>query len=348
MRYLTVMGNGAHRTGAPTSLLAILRRRPADVSVRCVLVGGGPLLPDFAAVSDEVVVVPGPTTRGARPARVAEELRLLQALAAITPRHDQERLAVNTVEVEAALRCALRWPRPGRVMIRERLGYTEGLRGALRVRLLTALPPGHLCGVGARQASEWAARLDRPVRHLMNIYEWPVELCVDAEISGPLRFLVVGGRSSIKGVDLAQAAFDRIPEVSAQLLIASPDFAPRDEARTRWLGDVPELGAKVGGLADVLLGVSRQETFSRTVVEAALAGVPTLGWDAEGYTEQVAMLGGWLVPDRDLRAMAAKIAELVEEGRVGVRREGRRAQERAVAVLDPQETAAAWWEWLLA
>lgn len=347
MRGLTVVGNGAHRTGAPLSLLAILRRRPPGVSLRTVLVGGGPLEADYAAASDQLVVLDPPATRGPRPGRLAEEAGLLRALSALRPRHDGERFAVNTIDYEAALRAGLRWPVPGRVMVREQLGYAAGPRGRLRVGLLRRYPAGHLCGVGSRQAADWSSRLDRPVRHLVNVYEPRPGPAHRDDAPPGLRFLVVGGRSPVKGVDLACAVWERVCRPDCTLLVASADFPRAEQGRVRWLGDVPQLADRLETVADVMLGVSRQETYSRAVVEAALAGVPALAWDAQGYTEQVRALGGWLVPPGDVAAMARKVEELAELGRAAVRAEGRRVRTRAVELFDPDAAAAAWWDWLL-
>lgn len=347
MRSLTVVGNGAHRTGAPLSLLAILRRRPPGVSLRTVLVGGGPLEADYADACDELVVLDPPSTRGPRPARLTEEAGLLRRLSTLRPRHDGERFAVNTVDYEAALRAGLRWPVPGRVMLREQLGYADGVRGRLRVTLLRRYPAGHLCGVGRRQAEDWSRRLDRRVRHLVNVYEPRPEPAAEDDGPAGLRFLVVGGRSPTKGVDLACAAWERVSRPDCTLLVASPDFPPRQDERVRWLGDVPLLADRMETVADVLLGVSRQETFSRAVVEAALAGVPVLAWDAQGYTEQVRALGGWLVAPGDVTALARQVEELAAMGRAALRAEGRRVRARAVELFDADAAAAAWWEWLL-
>jgi Glycosyl transferases group 1 len=348
MKSLTVVGNGAHRTGAPLSLLAILRRRPAGISLRSVLVGGGPLEADYSDACDDVVVLDAPSTPGLRLGRLAQEARLLRSLSSLRPRHEQERFAVNTIEYEASLVCGLRWPLKGRVMIRERPGYAQGARGRLRTALLRRYPSGNLCGVGRRQAEDWSDTLGRPVRHLVNIYEpRPEPTPVDDGLVG-LRFLVVGGRSPTKGVDLARSAWSHVTRPDCQLLVASNDFPIAQDGQVRWLGDVPGLADRFETVADVMLGVSRHETFSRAVVEAAFAGVPTLAWDAEGYPEQIEALGGWLAPAGDAVALARKVEELAAMGRSAIRDEGQRVRRRAVEQFDADAAAAAWWDWLLA
>lgn len=356
LRRVTVVGNGGHRTGAPLSLLAILRRRPPGLDLRLVLVGGGPLVDDYRAVVDELVVLDAPVTRGARPRRLVEEATVVAGLRrAVAGGPDPARttLLVNTLEYEAALALARRWPGPRRIAIRESVtAYSRGPRGRLRVALVRGNAAARLAAVGAAQARDWSERLGRPVTHLVNIYEEArrSEPVGSGAAGGPVRFLVVGGRSAVKGVDLAVDAFARRrrPPGEAELVVAGGDFPPRVDGAVRWLGAVHDLAGRMADVGDVLLGVSRAEAYSRAVVEAAFAGLPLLAWTTGGYVEQLDQFGGWGVEPFDVGALAARIDEITALGRAGVAAAGEDSRRRAAAVHNPDRAATAWWTWILA
>ena len=345
---VTVVGNGAHATGAPTSLLSILERRPPGVSLRMVLVGGGPLLSRYETVADELQVLDAPDVRGLRARRLVQELRLARQLFRSTqPRSADEVLVVNTVEFEAALLRARMWPHRARVMIRENMDSCTGLRGRLRVSVLRSAPSVAMVAVGERQAAEWRTRLGRDVARRVNVYE-PGPASPDASPTGPIRFLVVGGRTPTKGVDLAVAAYGMMQRRDdARLVIASGDFEPHVDGGVVWLGYVPDLGREMGHHGDALIGASRQEAFARAVVEAAMAGMPTVAWDTGGYSEQVPALGGRLVRPFEPAAMAAAMDELVSQGRAGLRTMAPEIRRKALSQFDPERAAAAWWAWIL-
>ena len=159
--------------------------------------------------------------------------------------------------------------------------------------------------------------------HLANVYEEArrtAEPVGSGAAGGPVRFLVVGGRSAVKGVDLAVDAFARRrrPPGEAELVVAGGDFPPRVDGAVRWLGAVPDLAGRMADVGDVLLGVSRTEPYSRAVVEAAFAGLPLLAWTTGGYVEQLDQFGGWGVEPFDVDALAARIDEVTAGS--GVRR----------------------------
>ncbi len=350
-RRLTVVGNGAHRTGAPLSLLAILRRRPPGLDVRLVLVGGGPLVAEYRAVVDDLVVLEAPATRGARPRRVVEEVAVVAGLRRAVVDRRPGTLVVNTVEYEAPLALARRWSGPCRIAIREAVAaHGSGPRGRARVALMRGNGTVRLAAVGERQAREWSERLGRPVAHLANVYEPSTRTDAPATAAdGPVRFLVVGGRSAVKGVDLAVEAFARRrrPAGEAELVVAGGDFPPGIDGSVRWLGGVPDLAGQMADLGDVILGVSRTEPYSRAVVEAAFAGLPLLAWTTGGYVEQLDQFGGWGVEPFDIDALAARIDDVTALGRPGVAETGAESRRRATIVHDPDGAAAAWWTWIL-
>ena len=350
-RRLTVVGNGAHRTGAPLSLLAILRRRPPGLDVRLVLVGGGPLVAEYRAVVDDLVVLEAPATRGARPRRVVEEVAVVAGLRRAVVDRRPGTLVVNTVEYEASLALARRWSGPCRIAIREAVAaHGSGPRGRARVALMRGNGTVRLAAVGEHQAREWSERLGRPVAHLANVYEPSTRTDAPTTAAdGPVRFLVVGGRSAVKGVDLAVDAFARRrrPAGEAELVVAGGDFPPGIDGSVRWLGGVPDLAGQMADLGDVILGVSRTEPYSRAVVEAAFAGLPLLAWTTGGYVEQLDQFGGWGVEPFDIDALAARIDDVTALGRPGVAETGAESRRRATIVHDPDRAAAAWWTWIL-
>lgn len=347
MHRVAVVTNGAHATGAPRSLLALLRRRPPGVGVDLASIGEGPLLDDFRSVAESVTVIPAPRTRGAKPARLAEEWRTWLRLREWGDRHRSARLLVNTVDYEAALWLARRRHEDAVIVIRETTAYLDGPRGRLRRRLL-ARGGVRLAGVGEAQVQAWREALGRPVEHLVNVYE-AVAAPPRAAPARPVRFLFVGGRSPTKGLDLVLDAFERARlEGVAVLEVASGDFRPSEEGNVRRLGYVPDLGERIGDLADFLVGGSRQETFSRTVVEAALVGVPTVAWATGGYVEQVTQVGGWLVEPFDLDAMASTLRTLASIADDEYARISRVARAGATRRFDPADAAARWWSWILA
>ena len=355
LRRVTVVGNGGHRTGAPLSLLAILRRRPPGLELRLVLVGGGPLVDDYRAVVDDLVVLDPPVTRGARPRRLVEEAAVVAGLRrAVSAASDPATtLLVNTLEYEAALALARRWPGPRRIAIREAVAaHGRGPRGRLRVALVRGNSAARLAAVGEAQARDWSDRLGRPVTHLANVYDEGrrrTDSVGSGDAGGPVRFLVVGGRSAVKGVDLAVDAFARRrrPPGEAELVVAGGDFPPRVDGAVRWLGTVADLAGRMADVGDVLLGVSRTEPYSRAVVEAAFAGLPLLAWTTGGYVEQLDQFGGWGVEPFDVDALAARIDEVTALGRAGLASAGEDSRRRAAAVHNPAQAATAWWQWIL-
>ncbi|WP_417494748.1 glycosyltransferase [Maricaulis sp.] len=88
------------------------------------------------------------------------------------------------------------------------------------------------------------------------------------------------------------------------------------DAAISFPGAVPDL-APVLHRADLLLCTSREDPYPRVVIEAALAGTPSIAFAATGGAEEFITQfdAGWLVPAFDVDAMAAAIGTALERPR---------------------------------
>jgi len=121
----------------------------------------------------------------------------------------------------------------------------------------------------------------------------------------------------------------RLPDAVGLLCGTGPleaDLRRHPAARqVRWMGADPELGAYLAAL-DALIMPSLREGFPLAGVEAAAAGVATIGFDVPGVRDLVSSLGcGGLVPRRrGVAGMVTALRSLLEQEpavRVGVRAE---------------------------
>jgi hypothetical protein len=96
-----------------------------------------------------------------------------------------------------------------------------------------------------------------------------------------------------------------------------------------FLGHRTDLGAILRDCADFLVAPSRQEAFGRVIIEAAIAGIPSIGSNVDGIPEAILdNVTGLLVPPESPAALTGAIARLVEDD--ALRRElGIAAQHRA-------------------
>ena len=89
--------------------------------------------------------------------------------------------------------------------------------------------------------------------------------------------------------------------------------------------------------ADLFVCPSESEAFPYSVLEAMAFGVPVVATDAGGIPEMVRHDTGWLVPLRDVRALADAIAAALADG------EGRRARAaRARALVEEHHALGPW------
>lgn len=159
--------------------------------------------------------------------------------------------------------------------------------------------------------------------------------------------LVVGfvGRINVaKGVDDLLQAFLTAPELPAVLLLAGPleeealrpAIAALGERVIHVDGFVGAPGSLYAGM-DVFCLPSRREGFPNVVLEAAMAGVPTITTTATGARDAVVPgVTGWLVETGDVAALAHAIRRCVGQPQM-LRRAGQAARERALRDFRPQD-----------
>ncbi len=190
---------------------------------------------------------------------------------------------------------------------------SAGLRDAV-VREL-GLPPERVCvvPVGVR----FAPALGPAEAH---------KAALDRQLVGHPVVLFVGRFHAAKNLQLWLDAAARIAvEVPAARFVLAGDGpeAARVRARAAELGLLEKthfLGAvgherlpAVYAAADVFMLSSDHEGFGRVIVEAGLAGVPTVATDCPGPRELLAAGGGVLVPRGEAQALAAAVVALLRD-----------------------------------
>lgn len=128
-----------------------------------------------------------------------------------------------------------------------------------------------------------------------------------------------------KGHDVAIEAVKRLARPDIKLLLAGDDGNACGEqlrrqiessglaAQVRFLGQRDDVGALLSA-ADIVLGPSRREALSLSLVEAAAMQVPVIASRIGGIPEAVAENGsGLLVPAEDSHALADAIATLADD-----------------------------------
>lgn len=174
-----------------------------------------------------------------------------------------------------------------------------------------------------------------------------------ASTGGPLRVGIVGELSALKGQEEFVRAAALVSEKfgdGVEFLIVGEDTSRGGEyrahvsrlaeelklgARVRFLGrlDEEEMPRLLSSL-DLFVSASRSEAFGMAMVEALACGVPVVATATEGAREIVEDgATGLLVPLGDVRALAAAVASMLEDG---PRRRlfGARASEAARARFD--------------
>lgn len=229
-----------------------------------------------------------------------------------------------------------------RTTLRGRLGLRVALAGARRVT------------VASRFMQDLAQRQSVRAESLplgVAIDRWPRREPCPRNTSRPLRLLHVGDIRPVKDQTLLVAAAGHLVDagVAFELDVVGLDTmggslqrtpeARRIESTTRWHGVLGRDALRaLMNRADLLVVTSRHEAGPLVVLEAAVAGVPTVGTTV-GHVADWAPDAAVAVPVGDARALAHEIAALAvdEPRRLGIARE---AQRRALEV-DADYTAAA-------
>jgi glycosyltransferase involved in cell wall biosynthesis len=114
----------------------------------------------------------------------------------------------------------------------------------------------------------------------------------------------------------------------------------REQKGIEYLGRLADV-APVLNAADLFLFPSfYREGVPRVVLEAAATGLPTVGFDVPGVREAVRDgETGYLVPDRDVEALTARVVELLEDESLRLTM-GRAARQFAVDAFDARAIEA--------
>jgi glycosyltransferase involved in cell wall biosynthesis len=161
-------------------------------------------------------------------------------------------------------------------------------------------------------------------------------------LGGPITFGYLGRLSPEKGVDTLLQAARLLPPTGWRLLIAGAALGPI--APYQALADglpVDFIGFQAPkalfDAIDVLVAPSLwAEPLGRTVLEAYQAHVPVIGARSGGIAEIIAD-DAWLVPPGDVAALAARMRQVLEDGRAG----SPAGRDRVVARTTPQAVARA-------
>jgi hypothetical protein len=155
---------------------------------------------------------------------------------------------------------------------------------------------------------------------------------------------MAGSLLRLKGHDILFEAMRLMPEPPPILVIG--DGPERKTLETlaaglpvHFLGHRAELGAILRDAADFLVAPSRQEAFGRVIIEAAFAGIPTIGADIEGIPEAISDdVTGLLVPPESPKALASAISRLIADPDLRERL-GQAARQRAKAQFSIEKVA---------
>lgn len=233
------------------------------------------------------------------------------------------------------------------------VGYGDRLtmRGRMQTRAIAAL--SSVVSVGTTGMQRLARDFGIPARLVplgVALDRWPLGEPRPRDRSRPARLLNVSDIRPVKDHPtlLEAAALLCRRGVRFELHLAGHDtmggaIQRSDAARvvadvTHWHGvlDREALHALVSE-SDLLLHTSRHEAGPIAVLEAAVAGVPTVGTNV-GHVEEWAPDAAVAVPPGDARALADAVAELLDDEPRRMRL-AREAQRRAVAI-DADFTAA--------
>ena len=143
--------------------------------------------------------------------------------------------------------------------------------------------------------------------------------------SGAVVGAIAGSLIARKGHDILFEAMRNAPGASRpfHLLVIGdgPDRASLEALAKglpiHFLGRRSDMGAILRDCVDFLLAPSRQEAFGRVIIEAALAGIPSIGANVDGIPEAILdNVTGLLVPPESPLALRTAIARLVDDDKL--------------------------------
>jgi glycosyltransferase involved in cell wall biosynthesis len=233
------------------------------------------------------------------------------------------------------------------------IGYGAQLsrRGRIQRRLITASSTRITVGTPHMRRLAASHGIDTELVPLgVALDRWPLRAPRARDASRPARLLHVADLRPVKDQPmlLAAAALLRQRGIPFELHVAGFDTTNGATQRSAAAQAVEDLVHWHGLLAraplqrlmwesDLLVHTSRHEAGPMAVLEAALAGVPTVGTDV-GHVNEWAPDAAVAVPVGDARALADAVAALLDDEprRIALARE---AQRRATAI-DADHTAA--------
>ena len=156
---------------------------------------------------------------------------------------------------------------------------------------------------------------------------------------------IAGSLLRLKGHDILFAAMRLMAEPPEILVIGDGPERQTLEALAaglpvHFLGHRANLGAILRDAADFLVAPSRQEAFGRVIIEAAFAGIPSIGANIEGIPEAILDgVTGLLVPPESPAALAEAMSRLIADKDLR-QRLGEAARQRAKAQFSIDKVAA--------
>lgn len=315
---LLLVGHDAHRHGAQILLLAIARalRRLHGLDLEFLLLSGGPMVPDYAAVAPVTVLhrLGDLPVEGRKLAARGFNQAIVNTVAAggACPILDHAGIATTLLvhELPSLLReksltqLARRGINAATHIVFPAESVRDGVLGHLSARTPPFLARSLVRPQGVYNPQVFDAKKGRVLRQNLGI---------------PARapfFLGIGYADMRKGFDLFLKVLEAAPDAhfawggNMDREMASylgPDIAAAQATgRFHLLGFRRDLDALLSA-ADALLLTSREDPFPSTVLEAMSAGVPTVAFAGSGgipdllTTEEI----GLVVPRGDVTAMAA-------------------------------------------
>lgn len=209
--------------------------------------------------------------------------------------------------------------------------------GRITAKRLQVIGYGNIAGVDI----EYFSPSDDSLRHAAD------ELRSSFSIQpSDLVFVFVGRLNQDKGLKELVGAFEQLTGNCRLLVVGGNDSsAPLDQTVLQRLQNHPRVHC-LGFLrdirpallmADVLVLPSYREGFPNVVLQAGAMELPVLATDISGCNEAIEPgLNGWLVPPRDIHALATAMSSILELPRGDLRQMGRAARMRIVERFERQ------------
>jgi glycosyltransferase involved in cell wall biosynthesis len=350
-RSVVVVGHDASHTGAPIALRSTLRwvLEHTDDRPTLVLVDGGPLVTDYRSTVDTIVLAtrrsaavgravaglrsvrpgarsPGPVVglRRVPPADVvlANTLASLPVAARLVrrPSLSRTRLVCHVHELDGVAARVLPDDAGDRVALVERVDRWIAAGPAVAEMLVQrwGVNRDAVCTVdGFIEAPTVTPTASAAARARLGVPERSTLVVSSGSLirrKGPERFVdlmavLAEHPSRPVGRWLGGAASGAVhQELLADIgRLARPD-------RVRWVGSVDDHAACLAA-ADVVVSTAIEDPYPLVALEAGALGVPVVGHDAGGLAELLGAAGqsDAVVPVGDLVALAASVAELLED-----------------------------------